>query len=106
MQSLAVVLQIIICISLIVLILIQHGKGADAGATFGGGASNTVFGSKGSNSFLIKVTTWVAIAFFANCLYMGALSKSDNKSLMVKSVGSASEIKTGNVVTTSPSVGD
>jgi preprotein translocase subunit SecG len=83
MQSLAVLLQVVICISLIGLVLVQHGKGADAGATFGGGASGAVFGSKGSSSFLVKVTTWVAIAFFANCLYMGALNRShNNKSLM------------------------
>lgn len=106
MQSLAVVLQVLICVSLIILILIQHGKGADAGATFGGGASNTVFGSKGSNSFLIKVTTWVAIAFFANCLYMGALSKSENKSIMLQKTSSLGKVKAGDVVTTNPSISD
>lgn len=85
MQSLAVLLQVVICVSLIGLVLIQHGKGADAGATFGGGASSSVFGSKGSNSFLIKVTTWVAIAFFANCLYIGSISKSNEQSSIMDS---------------------
>ena len=84
MQNLAVLLQVVICFSLIGLVLIQHGKGADAGAAFGSGASSTVFGSSGSNNFLIKLTTWVAIAFFANCLYMGALNRThvSKKSLM------------------------
>ena len=89
MQSLAVLLQVIICVSLIGLVLIQHGKGADAGATFGGGASDSVFGSKGSNSFLIKVTTLLAIAFFANCLYIGAITRSHEKASIMDSVGVA-----------------
>ena len=88
MQGLVILLQVVICVSLIGLVLVQHGKGADAGATFGGGASSSVFGSKGSSNFLIKVTTWLAIAFFANCLYMGALSKSsiDNKIMSEQNV--------------------
>ena len=89
MQGLAVLLQVVICVSLIGLVLIQHGKGADAGATFGGGASSSVFGSKGSSSFLIKVTTWVAIAFFANCLYIGGISKSHDQSSIMDSANVA-----------------
>ncbi len=46
------------------LVLIQHGKGADAGAAFGSGASSTVFGAKGSASFLTRLTTAAALAFF------------------------------------------
>ena len=84
MQSVAYLVQLVLCVALIGLILIQHGKGAEAGATFGGGASSTVFGSQGSNNFLIKLTTWLAVAFFVNCLYLGAISRSHApKSIMV-----------------------
>ena len=52
-------------IALAVLVLIQQGKGADAGAAFGAGGAGTVFGSAGSTSFLVKMTSWLAIGFFA-----------------------------------------
>jgi preprotein translocase subunit SecG len=46
------------------LVLIQQGKGADVGAAFGAGSSNTMFGSSGSTSFLVKATSWLAVGFF------------------------------------------
>jgi preprotein translocase subunit SecG len=61
-------------ISLIVLILMQHGKGADAGAAFGSGASATVFGAKGSGNFLSRATTIIAILFFVVCLSLAYIS--------------------------------
>ena len=61
-------------ISLIVLILMQHGKGADAGAAFGSGASATVFGARGSGNFMTKATTALAILFFITCLALAYLS--------------------------------
>ena len=57
MQTLILSIHIFLAIALIVLILVQHGKGADAGAAFGSGASSTVFGAQGSASFLTKITT-------------------------------------------------
>ena len=68
MFSILVVLQVIIAIALIGLVLIQHGKGADAGAAFGAGASGTVFGSKGSANFLSRSTGGLAAAFFVTSL--------------------------------------
>ncbi|RMG40376.1 MAG: preprotein translocase subunit SecG [Candidatus Dadabacteria bacterium] len=53
----------ILCVILIGLVLIQQGKGADMGATLGGGGSDTLFGATGATSFITKVTTGVAIAF-------------------------------------------
>ena len=50
-QNIVLVLHVIIAVSLVALVLLQQGKGADAGAAFGAGASGTVFGSKGSSSF-------------------------------------------------------
>lgn len=62
------VTTVLLSIALIALILMQHGKGADAGAAFGGGASGTVFGSKGAGNFLTRTTGVLAAAFFINCL--------------------------------------
>ncbi|EKD74925.1 MAG: hypothetical protein ACD_44C00291G0001 [uncultured bacterium] len=68
-----IILHIFICISLLVLILIQQGKGADAGASFGG-ASQTLFGAQGSGNFLTKLTSVLAALFFLNCLFLGYLA--------------------------------
>ncbi|MCY4040120.1 MAG: preprotein translocase subunit SecG [Gammaproteobacteria bacterium] len=57
-------LLIVIAFTLVAIVLVQRGKGADIGAAFGSGASNTVFGSSGSLSFLTKTTAWLAFAFF------------------------------------------
>ena len=63
-ESLVLVVHVIAALGIIGLVLIQHGKGADMGSGFGGGASNTVFGSGGAGNFLTRMTTWIAIAFF------------------------------------------
>ncbi len=73
-QTLLLVLQVIVAITLIGFILIQHGKGADAGAAFGSGASATVFGSRGSGNFMTKTTTVLATIFLANSLLLAYLS--------------------------------
>ena len=65
MQVAILMIHVAIAIALVVLILLQQGKGAEAGAAFGGGASQTVFGSRGSGSFLAKFTGLLAVAFFA-----------------------------------------
>lgn len=64
MHTILLVVHILVAGSLIGLVLIQHGKGADMGAAFGSGASNTVFGSRGSVSFLTRATAVLAILFF------------------------------------------
>ena len=71
MQQLILILHVLVAICLIVLILIQHGKGADVGAAFGSGASNTMFGSQGSMSFLGKLTGFLAAIFFITSLALG-----------------------------------
>jgi len=73
-NSILLVAQVLLSISLIVLILMQHGKGADAGAAFGSGASATVFGARGSGNFLSRATTILAILFFIVCLSLAYLS--------------------------------
>lgn len=64
MQTILIVLQVFLSLGLIGLVLIQHGKGADAGAAFGSGASATVFGAQGSGSFLTRLTAVMATLFF------------------------------------------
>jgi preprotein translocase subunit SecG len=64
MQLILTVLHLMLAIGLIGLILIQHGRGADAGAAFGSGASSTVFGAQGSGSFLSRSTAIIATLFF------------------------------------------
>jgi len=68
MYQLVLMLHVIVAIVVIGLVLIQHGKGADIGAAFGSGASNTVFGSQGTGSFLFKLTGGLALTFFVTSL--------------------------------------
>ncbi len=68
------VCQVLIAITLIAFILLQHGKGADAGVAFGSGASSTVFGSRGSSNFLTRMTTVLAVLFLGNSLLLGYLA--------------------------------
>jgi preprotein translocase subunit SecG len=67
--------HIFIALMIIGLVLLQHGKGADMGASFGGGASKTVFGSRGAAPFLMKLTGFFALLFFATSLSLGFLLK-------------------------------
>ena len=74
MQSILLSVHILVAISLIALVLLQHGRGADVGAAFGAGASGSVFGSRGSASFLTRTTAVLAAVFFLNSMVLGYLS--------------------------------
>ncbi len=74
LQLILLVFQVVVAISLIGFILIQHGKGADAGAAFGSGASSTVFGSQGSGNFLTRATAVLAFLFLSNSLALGYMA--------------------------------
>ena len=67
-HTLILVAHVVIAVALIALVLLQQGKGADAGAAFGSGASATMFGSRGSASFLSRTTAALATAFFLTSL--------------------------------------
>jgi len=69
------ILLIIVAVLLIGLILLQQGKGADAGAAFGSGSSGTVFGAAGAGGFLSQMTWGLAIAFFALALGMAYMAR-------------------------------
>lgn len=73
MYQILLAVHVLIAITLIGLVLIQHGKGADIGAAFGSGASNTVFGSQGTGSFLFKLTGGLAITFFVTSVLLSTL---------------------------------
>jgi preprotein translocase subunit SecG len=73
MYQLILMIHVLVAIVLIGLVLIQHGKGADIGAAFGSGASNTLFGSQGTGGFLFKLTGGLAITFFATSLALSYL---------------------------------
>ena len=82
MYTLAVSIHLIVCFLMIAAILLQAGKGAEIGASFGG-SSQTVFGSRGPGTFLSKVTVGAAIVFMLSSLSLAMLSKQANTSSTV-----------------------
>ena len=93
MQTILIVVHLFIAVGLVGLILIQHGKGADAGAAFGSGASGTVFGARGSASFLSRTTAILAALFFVTSLGMAwfAMQSGEHKGLMESMAPDAAE---------------
>ena len=75
LETVVVVLHLLGALSVVALVLLQQGKGADAGASFGAGASNTVFGGQGSSTFLSKFTAILAAGFFITSLGLGYFAK-------------------------------
>jgi preprotein translocase subunit SecG len=73
MQIIVIILHVLACLGLIMIVLLQRGKGADLGAAFGG-SSQTVFGSQGAGGFLTKLTTVVAVLFMFTSLGLAYLS--------------------------------
>ena len=76
MQQIFLGVQVLLAVSIIVLVLLQQGRGADAGASFGGGASGSLFGSRGPATFLAKITGLLAAVFFANSIGLAYLAAS------------------------------
>ncbi|MEW6648455.1 MAG: preprotein translocase subunit SecG [Pseudomonadota bacterium] len=74
MQTLIVIVHVLAALGVIGLVLLQQGKGADAGAAFGSGASATVFGARGSGSFLTRSTAILATVFFLTSLSLAYFS--------------------------------
>ena len=74
MQQILLIVQILIAVGLVAMVLLQQGRGADAGASFGGGSSGSLFGSRGPASFLSKLTAGLAALFFANSLALAYIS--------------------------------
>jgi preprotein translocase subunit SecG len=82
MEALILVLHVLAAIAIIALVLLQQGKGADAGASFGGGgASQTVFGSQGGSSFFGKMTAFFALVFFLTSFGLAFYASQQAKSV-------------------------
>ena len=79
LNHILLVIHVLVAVSVIGLILLQQGKGADAGAAFGSGASGTVFGSQGSGTFLSRTTAILAAVFFATSLGLAYLANESAK---------------------------
>ena len=76
------VLHIFLCVLLVAIVLLQHGKGADIGVVLGGGASQTVFGSRGAGNFLTKLTTGAAIVFMLTSLSLAYFAQEGSQSTL------------------------
>lgn len=98
METILLIIHVILSITVIGLVLIQHGKGAEAGAAFGSGASATVFGARGAGSFLTKLTTLFVALFFITSIglfILAAQRSSDN-------IGSVVDVPPTQMETESP----
>jgi preprotein translocase subunit SecG len=85
MHTLIVILHVVVSIAMILVILLQTGKGSDIGAVFGGGSSQTLFGSTGPTSFLSKLTAGAAILFMVTSLFLAYFSGSGSSRSLMKS---------------------
>ena len=102
MENLVLIVHIIASLSVIGLVLVQHGKGADAGAAFGGGSSGSVFGVQGSSNFLTRATSICVTVSFCTSISLAfiATSKHQNSSSLEIAVenaglvGKDSQVKT------------
>lgn len=75
LQTVVIVVHLLVALGVVALVLLQQGKGADAGASFGSGASATVFGSQGSATFLSRLTAILAGVFFVTSLGLAFFAK-------------------------------
>ncbi|WP_207062357.1 preprotein translocase subunit SecG [Motiliproteus sp. SC1-56] len=75
METLVLIAHVLLAVALIALVLLQQGKGAEAGAAFGAGASQTMFGSQGSGSFLTRVTAIIATGIFLTSFGLAVFAK-------------------------------
>jgi preprotein translocase subunit SecG len=83
MFTLLVILHVIVGVALILIVLLQTGKGADIGATFGAGSSQTLFGARGPQSFLGKITTAAAILFMVTSLSLAVIASKKGTSTVI-----------------------
>src|SRR5215470_5026874 len=84
METLVLVLHVLTALAICGLVLLQHGKGADVGAAFGGGASGSIFGARGSANFLSRATAILAAVFFLSSMGLTYFSarKTEHKGVM------------------------
>lgn len=97
MYQLLLIIHILISISIVGLVLLQHGKGADMGAGFGSGASATVFGSQGTGGFLFKLTGGLVLAFFVTSVTLSAMVAKQYQSSMALPTEAAKPTQTNSL---------
>lgn len=78
MIQILLLIHMLVALAIIALVLLQQGKGASIGAAFGSGSSNTIFGSRGPASFLVKLTGTLAFLFFATSLSLGYIIRTES----------------------------
>ncbi|PJA34105.1 MAG: preprotein translocase subunit SecG [Zetaproteobacteria bacterium CG_4_9_14_3_um_filter_53_7] len=86
MTTVLIIIHVIIALLLIGVVLVQRGQGADIGASFGGGGAQTLFGSRGSGSFLGKMTGGLAAAFMMTSLTLAFFSQQQTGSVVERSI--------------------
>lgn len=84
MSTFFIILHVLVCFVLIIVVLLQTGKGASMGAAFGGGSSQTLFGSRGAATFLNKATTILAIIFMLTSLSLAVISVKKGGSIVLE----------------------
>ncbi len=77
METLVLMVHVLVAVMMIGLILLQQGKGAEMGASFGSGSSQTVFGAAGATSLLTKITAWLALIFMITSLVLAVYARKD-----------------------------
>lgn len=85
MEQIILIVHLLVALTIIALIMLQQGKGADAGASFGAGASQTIFGSDGSGNILTTLTSWLVVGFFATSFALAVVAS--NKSAPTDDLG-------------------
>ncbi len=100
MSTILTVVHIAVCFFLVTIVLLQHGKGADAGAAFGGGGSSqSLFGSEGPVPLMNKITTVVAVVFMLTSITLAYMSATSSTGSVMSSVDSAAIEETAVPVT-------
>jgi preprotein translocase subunit SecG len=85
------VLHVLACLFLVVIVLLQRGKGAEMGAVFGGGAGSTVFGSRGAGNFLTRMTTAAAVVFMVTSLTLAYVAQDRTGDTLFEEVPAAED---------------
>ncbi len=105
MTTILTVAHIAVCLFLVIIVLLQHGKGADAGATFGGGGSSqSLLGTEGAVPLLNKITTFAAIVFMVTSVSLAYLSSSSSTGSVMNSAVTVPATSTEQVAPADPKV--
>ena len=103
-SNLLLVVHLIIAVTIVILVLLQQGKGSEMGAAFGGGSSQSLFGARGSANFLSRITSTLVAAFFITSLVLAYLytRQGEDTSILTESVINQTDGQVEEATTTSP----